>query len=125
MRTTIIALTAAAGLVLVSGCGSLEEAANTADSVSQTLSTAQVCLRAVDAVDFTLDPETGVQQSQEAASTLSDLAGKAADTTVNEAIDALVGTLTSLTADDLTAPLDWVERKTDQATALISACTGA
>ncbi|OLR93606.1 bacteriophage spanin2 family protein [Actinokineospora bangkokensis] len=126
MRKTIVALTTAAGLVLLSACGSLQEAADTATQVNQSLTTAQVCLDAVNAVDFTpdVDPQQALEQTQNAAEKLSGLAGQAADTTVNEAIDRLAATLDSVTLDDLASPVDWLRQKTDQANALLQACSG-
>ena len=126
MRTSLIAVAAVAGLTLLTGCSGLQDAADTAAAASQSLSTAQVCLDAVGAVDFTpdvLDPRNALEQSQAAADTLGGLAGKAADTTVNAAIADLATTLGAVTLDDLASPVDWVQRKTDQAAALLQACS--
>ncbi|MCG8915626.1 bacteriophage spanin2 family protein [Actinokineospora sp. PR83] len=126
MRTSLIAVAVAGSLALLTGCSGLQDAADTAAAASQTLSSAQVCLDAVGAVDFVpdvLNPQNTVEQSRTAAETLNDLAGKAADTTVNDAIRDLSDTLAAVTLDDLASPVVWVQRKTDQAAALLQACS--
>lgn len=125
-RTATIIATATAGLALLSGCAGLQEAADTAAAANHAVTTAQVCLDAIATADFTPDlgdPRGALEQSQAAARDLTDLAAQAGDATVASAIEDLATTLGQVTLADLATPVDWVRQKTEQATALLQACS--
>ncbi|AXX31601.1 hypothetical protein APASM_4236 [Actinosynnema pretiosum subsp. pretiosum] len=113
-------------MLALSACGALQEASDTAASVADTASAIQVCTDALAqagaAVDTT-SPEQAVDQAHTAADNLGDLAARAADTTVDEAITALATTLREVTVDDVVVrPAQWLELKAQQVATLTSAC---
>ncbi|MGW5051266.1 bacteriophage spanin2 family protein [Actinokineospora sp. NPDC004072] len=115
-----------AGLFLLTGCADLQQAADTVNAADRALTTAQVCVEAIGAIDFipSTDPQTAVDQSRAAAAELSTLAGQAADTTLAQAIEGVAGMLAEVTLDDFTAPLVWVQERTSQAAGVLNACAG-
>ncbi|GGP75242.1 bacteriophage spanin2 family protein [Saccharothrix coeruleofusca] len=125
IRLTAIAA-ACTAVVAMSACGAVQEAADTANAVADTATTVQVCADALAGATAALDtaaPERAVDQAHDAAVTLTDLASRAADTTVNEAIAALATTLREVTVQDLVGrPAEWVRVKADQVAALTAAC---
>ncbi|MDQ2585397.1 bacteriophage spanin2 family protein [Saccharothrix yanglingensis] len=130
MRTSTRLVTAVTGLVAVAAltaCGAVQEAADTANAVANTANTVQVCADALSRATTSFDtssPERAVDQAHETAASLGDLASRAADTTVNQAITALAGTLSGVTLDDLVVrPAVWLETKAQQVAALTTACT--
>jgi hypothetical protein len=120
-------LTAAAivsGLLLTfTGCGVASE---TADQVGNAATTVGVCTEAVRIATATPDlgdPQAAADRAHAAGRELTDLAARAGNTTAGEAIGALATTLRETTVDDLvTGPANWVQRKTEQVTALTKAC---
>ncbi|MBY8848968.1 bacteriophage spanin2 family protein [Saccharothrix longispora] len=130
MRTSTRLATAVTGLVAVgalTACGAVQEAADTANAVANTANAVQVCADALSRATTSFDtssPERAVDQAHETAASLGDLASQAADTTVNQAITALAGTLGGVTLDDLVVrPAVWLETKARQVAALTTACT--
>jgi hypothetical protein len=120
-------LTAAAivsGLLLTfTGCCVASE---TADQVGNAATTVGVCTEAVRIATATPDlgdPQAAADRAHAAGRELTDLAARAGNTTAGEAIGALATTLRETTVDDLvTGPANWVQRKTEQVTALTKAC---
>ncbi|MET0234827.1 MAG: bacteriophage spanin2 family protein [Kibdelosporangium sp.] len=117
-----------AGLVIaLAGCGAIEEVQQTADSVSSGVNTATVCVDAIRIAGFTPDtanPQAAVDKAQATGNELSALASKAADTTVNDAINDLATTMKETTVSDLTSgPAAWIQRKAEQVSALTKACS--
>lgn len=114
-------------IVALTGCGALQEAQQTAEGVSNAASTAQVCVEALRIAAFnpdTANPEAAAQGAQDAGQKLQDLAGKATDTTVNQALTELSTTMKETTVSDLVnGPANWVKTKADQVAALTKACT--
>ncbi|MFC0104938.1 bacteriophage spanin2 family protein [Kibdelosporangium aridum] len=114
-------------IVALTGCGALQEAQQTAEGVSNAASTAQVCVEALRIAAFnpdTANPEAAAQGAQDAGQKLQDLAGKATDTTVNQALTELSTTMKETTVSDLVnGPANWVKTKADQVSALTKACT--
>ncbi|MEU4805472.1 bacteriophage spanin2 family protein [Actinosynnema sp. NPDC023587] len=127
MRSPVaLALSAVTLAVVVSGCGAAQEVADTANAISNTATTVQVCTDALSQAGRIFDggsPERTVDSAHAAAGSLADLAASAADTTVNQAISALAATLRDVTVDDVIGrPAAWLAAKADQVAALTSAC---
>ncbi|MFC7617358.1 bacteriophage spanin2 family protein [Actinokineospora soli] len=122
----VSAVAVVAGLALLTGCAAVQEAANTVDAADRALTTAQVCAQAIGAIDFSIstDPQTALDQTRSAAAELSTLAEQAADVTVSEALSSVATALTSVTLDDLATPVDWLQERTSQASAVLNACAG-
>jgi hypothetical protein len=108
-----------AGAMLLTACGVVEDAKNTASNVG-------VCADAVRIATFspdTGDPRATVDKAHAAGDELAGLSAKAADTTAAQAIDSLATTMRETTLTDLTsAPTEWVRKKADQVGALTRAC---
>jgi hypothetical protein len=127
MRRTISAVAAVvAGAVLLTGCSALQEAADTVNAADRALTTAQVCAQAIGAIDFSVstDPQTALEQTENAAGELSTLATQAGDATVADAISGVATTLSNVTLDDLVSPLEWVQDRTAAAADVLNACAG-
>lgn len=112
------------GLVLaLTGCG---VAAETADTVGNAATSVSVCTEAVRIATATpdlADPQAAADRAHAAGQELADLAARAGNTTAGEAIGSLATTLRETTVDDLvTGPANWVQRRTEQVTALTKAC---
>lgn len=117
-----------AGLVIaLTGCGAIAEVQQTADSVSSGVNTASVCVDAIRIAGFTpdaADPQAAVDKAKAAGDELAALGAKAADTTVNQAINDLATTMKETTVQDLASgPAAWLQRKADQVSALTKACS--
>jgi hypothetical protein len=114
-------------LIALTGCGALEEVQQTADSVSNGVSTATVCVDAIRIAGFSpdaADPQAAVDKAKSTGDELTALAAKATDTTVNQAINDLATTMKETTVQDLASgPAAWLQRKADQVSALTKACT--
>jgi hypothetical protein len=123
LATIITGLTAVAAL---SACGTLQEASDTAAAVADTANTVQLCTDALSRAAVNVDvatPQEAVDQAHEAGAALSDLAANAADTTLNQAISALAGTLSAVTLNDLVSgPAQWLETRAAQVADLTAAC---
>jgi hypothetical protein len=117
-----------AGLVIaLAGCGAIEEVQQTADSVSNGVTTATVCVDAIRIAGFTpdaADPQAAVDKAKATGDELAALGAKATDTTVNQAINDLATTMKETTVQDLASgPAAWLQRKAEQVSALTKACT--
>jgi hypothetical protein len=114
-------------LIALTGCDAIEGVQQTADSVSNGVSTATVCVDAIRIAGFTpdaADPQAAVDKAKTAGDELAALGAKATDTTVNEAINDLATTMKETTVQDLASgPAAWLQRKADQVSALTKACT--
>ncbi|MBP2325080.1 hypothetical protein JOF56_005465 [Kibdelosporangium banguiense] len=117
-----------AGLVFaLAGCDAIQQAQQTADSVSSGVNTATVCVDAIRVAGFTpdsADPQAAVDKAKATGDELTALAAKAGDTTVNQAINDLATTMKATTVQDLASgPAAWLQRKADQVSALTKACS--
>ncbi|GAB3893495.1 bacteriophage spanin2 family protein [Kibdelosporangium lantanae] len=114
-----IAAAVIAGAMLLTACGVVEDARNTASNVG-------VCADAVRIATFspdTADPQATVDKAHAAGDELAGLADRAADTTAAQAIDGLATAMRETTLTDLTsAPAAWVQKKADQVGALTRTC---
>jgi hypothetical protein len=114
-------------LIALTGCGAIEQVQQTADSVSNGVTTATVCVDAIRVAGFTpdaADPQAAVDKAQATGDELASIAAKATDTTVNQAINDLATTMKETTVQDLAGgPAAWLQRKADQVSALTKACT--
>jgi hypothetical protein len=110
-------------LLALTSCG---VAAETADKVGNAATTVSVCTDAVRIATATpdlADPQAAADRAHAAGQELTDLAARAGNTTAGEAIGSLATTMRETTVDDLvTGPANWVQRKTEQVTALTKAC---
>ncbi|MEV7039615.1 bacteriophage spanin2 family protein [Amycolatopsis sp. NPDC051061] len=110
-------------LLTLTACGVASE---TADQVGNAATTVGVCTEAVRIATATPDlgdPQAAADRAHAAGRELADLAERAGNTTAGEAIGSLATTLRETTVDDLvTGPANWVQRKTEQVTALTKAC---
>jgi hypothetical protein len=114
-----IAAAVIAGAMLLSACGVVEDAKNTASNVG-------VCADAVRIAAFTpdtSDPQATADKAHAAGDELAGLANRAANTSAAQAIDGLATTMRETTVNDVTsAPTSWVKKKADQVGALTKAC---
>jgi hypothetical protein len=114
-------------LIALAGCDAIEGVQQTADSVSNGVTTATVCVDAIRVAGFTpdtADPQAAVDKAQATGDELASIAAKATDTTVNQAINDLATTMKETTVQDLASgPAAWLQRKADQVSALTKACT--
>ena len=114
-------------VIALTGCGAIEEVQQTADSVSNGVTTATVCVDAIRVAGFTpdtADPQAAVDKAQASGEELAAIAAKATDTTVNQAINDLATTMKETTVQDLASgPAAWLQRKAEQVSALSKACT--
>ncbi|GAA1278697.1 bacteriophage spanin2 family protein [Saccharothrix xinjiangensis] len=124
----IATLVLALGLAgAVSGCEAVQEAQNTANQVGQAADKAQLCIDALKLAGFTpdaTDPQKALEETQQKAQELNDLAAKAGDTTLQDAITGVAGTMDQVTLDDL-SPANiaaWSQEKLDHVAKLSSAC---
>ncbi|QFZ23365.1 bacteriophage spanin2 family protein [Saccharothrix syringae] len=124
IATAVLAL----GLVgAVSGCEAVQEAQDTANQVGQAADKAQLCLDALKLAGFTpdaTDPQKAVEETKQKAQELNDLAAKAGDTTLKEAIDGVSTSMQQVTPDDL-SPANiaaWSQEKLDRVAKLSNAC---
>ncbi|MFD7656253.1 bacteriophage spanin2 family protein [Actinosynnema sp. NPDC059797] len=124
----IATLVLALGLAgAVSGCEAVQEAQNTANQVGQAADKAQLCIEALKLAGFTpdaTDPQKALEETQQKAQELNDLAAKAGDTTLQDAITGVAGTMNQVTLEDL-SPANiaaWSQEKLDQVAKLSNAC---
>jgi len=114
-----IAAAVIAGAMLLTACGVVQDAKDTASNVG-------VCADAVRIAAFTpdtADPQAAVEKAHAAGDELAGLSTRAADTTAGQAIDKLATTMRETTVNDVTsAPTAWVQKKADQVGALTKAC---
>lgn len=123
MMSVVAAVTSA---LLLTGCSALQDAANTVNAADRALTTAQVCAQAIGAIDFSVstDPQTALEQTKAASDELTTLADQAGDATVADALTDLATTLSEVTLDDLTTPVDWLQERTSRAADILNACAG-
>ncbi|MBP2477892.1 hypothetical protein JOF53_006764 [Crossiella equi] len=132
MRAARPVATALLGLGLlaaVSGCGAVQQAADTANQVGNAATKLQVCGEALKAVTFspdTTDPQKALEAAQQKGKELADLAAKAGDTTLKQAIDGVAKSMNEVTLQDLSAQSvqDWLQKKADLAAKVTQACAG-
>ncbi|ALG09645.1 hypothetical protein AOZ06_24515 [Kibdelosporangium phytohabitans] len=115
-------------VIALTGCDAVQDAQKTAEGVSNAASNAQVCAEAIKIAAFNPDkanPEAAAQSAQDAGNKLSDLANKATNTTVNQALDDLAGTFKEVKPENVVNDsANWLKTKADQVAALTKACTG-
>nr|WP_042179714.1 bacteriophage spanin2 family protein [Kibdelosporangium sp. MJ126-NF4]CEL13986.1 hypothetical protein [Kibdelosporangium sp. MJ126-NF4]CTQ88354.1 hypothetical protein [Kibdelosporangium sp. MJ126-NF4] len=131
MRSTKRLLTGVLGggalVIALTGCDAVKGAQQAAEGASNAASTVQVCAEALKIAAFnpdTANPEAAAQGAKDAGQKLSDLAGKATNTTVNQALTDLSTTFKETTATDVVnGSTNWIKTKADQVAALTKACT--
>lgn len=108
-------------LTALSGCDTLNEAANTANQV-------EVCAKALDAAGFTPDlsnPQKSVEDAQAKAEELRGLAAQTEDATLKAELNAMADEIGSLQVSDVdpVAAATWASQKLDQLNKLNQACS--
>lgn len=123
-RPTVLSMMPVASLLVLglSGC----EAVNTA---SEGLDKAQVCTQAVQAAGFEPDlsnPDQTVQDAQQRAQELRDLAGQTTDADVQRELHNMAGQFAELGPEDLTpnGSIAWAQQKVNTLNQLQTACAG-
>ncbi|GIH47779.1 hypothetical protein [Microbispora rosea] len=113
MRLLPFAAACAAAVLLASGCASADKAQTCAEAtrlVSQTISEIGAVVN---------DPAAMREKIQDGAADLEDMANKAADTTLRDALQGLADSLQKLDVDDANAAVDAAQKvATDGATYL-------
>ncbi|MFD1148205.1 bacteriophage spanin2 family protein [Saccharothrix hoggarensis] len=118
----------ALGLVgAVSGCEAVQQASDTANQVNQAADKATLCIEALKLAGFTpdtADPQKAMEETQKKAQELNDLAAKAGDTTLKDAITGVSDTMSNVTVQDLDPSnfAAWSQEKLDQVAKLSNAC---
>jgi hypothetical protein len=119
----------ALGLVgAVSGCEAVQQASDTANQVGQAADKATLCIEALKLAGFTpdaTDPQKALEETQRKAQELNDLAAKAGDTTLQDAITGVSDTMSKVTLEDLNPAniATWSQEKLDQVAKLSNACS--
>jgi hypothetical protein len=119
----------ALGLVgAVSGCEAVQQASDTANQVGQAADKATLCIEALKLAGFTpdaTDPQKALEETQKKAQELNDLAAKAGDTTLQDAITGVSDTMGKVTLEDLNPAniATWSQEKLDQVAKLSNACS--
>lgn len=124
LATLLLAVGLAAA---VSGCEAVQQASDTANEVGQAADKAQLCIEALKLAGFTpdaADPQKAVEETQQKAKELEDLAAKAGDTTLKDAINGVSDTMGNVTLDDLNPSniAAWSQEKLDRVAKLSNAC---
>ncbi|MFD0199454.1 MULTISPECIES: bacteriophage spanin2 family protein [Saccharothrix] len=125
VATLLLAMGLAAA---VSGCEAVQQASDTANQVGQAADKAQLCIDALQLAGFTpntADPQKALEETQQKAQELNDLAAKAGDATLKDAITGVSDTMSNVTIQDLdpTNFATWAKEKSDQVVKLTSACS--
>ncbi|GAB2980944.1 bacteriophage spanin2 family protein [Saccharothrix stipae] len=112
----------------VSGCEAVQQASDTANQVGQAADKAQVCIDALQLANFvpdSTDPQKALEETQKKAQELNDLAAKAGDATVKDAITGMSDTMSKVTLEDLNPAnaAAWTQAKLDQVAKLSKACS--
>lgn len=124
VATALLAL----GLVgAVSGCEAVQQASDTANEVGQAADKVQLCAQALQLAGFTPDtsnPQAALEETQKKAQELNDLAAKAGDASLQDAIRGVSTTMSEATLEDLTpqSVAGWTQEKLDQVAKLSNAC---
>lgn len=124
LATILLAL----GLIgAASGCEAVQQAGEAANQVSGAADKATLCIEALKLAGFTpdaTDPHRALEETQKKAEELNDLAAKAGDTTLQNAITGVSDTMSKVTLDDLNPAniAEWSQQKLDQVAQLSSAC---
>jgi hypothetical protein len=123
MHRISLALSIGTLALALSGC----EALNTA---SDTLDRAEVCTQALKAAGFDPDlsnPDQSVQDAQQRAQELRDLAGQTSDADLKRELNEMADQFGQLGPEDLTptGSLAWAQQKLDSYNQLQAACTGS
>ncbi|WP_189224250.1 bacteriophage spanin2 family protein [Saccharothrix coeruleofusca] len=125
VATALLAL----GLIgAVSGCEAVQQASDTANQVGQAADKAQLCVQALQLAGYTPDtanPQAALEETQKKAQELNDLAAKAGDTTLKDAIQGVSTTMSQVTLQDLDPQslATWTQQKLDQVAKLSQACS--
>ena len=124
VATLLLAMGLAAA---VSGCEAVQQASDTANQVGQAADKAQLCIDALKLAGFTpdaTDPQKALEETQKKAQELNDLAAKAGDATLKDAITGVSDTMSNVTVDDLNPAniATWSQQKLDQVAKLSNAC---
>jgi hypothetical protein len=111
----------------VAGCDTVQQATDTANQVGQAADKASLCIDALKLAGFTpdaTDPAKAVDETKKKAEELEALAGKAADTTLKQAIQGVSEQMSKVTLDDLSPAsiATWTQAKLDAVSALSNAC---
>jgi hypothetical protein len=122
--TLLLALGLAAA---VSGCEAVQQASDTANQVGAAADKAQLCIDALKLAGFTpdaTDPQKALEETQQKAQELNDLAAKAGDATLKDAITGVSDTMGKVTLEDLNPSniASWSQEKLDQVAKLSNAC---
>ncbi|MEV7803530.1 hypothetical protein AB0O28_11340 [Microbispora sp. NPDC088329] len=100
MRLLPLAAACAAAVLLVSGCATADKAQTCAEAT-------QVISRTVSEIGKVVDDPAAMRKKlEDGASDLEDMANKAADTTLREALQGLADSLQKLDVDDAKAAAD-------------------
>jgi hypothetical protein len=110
----------AAGLFLAAGCDTLNEA-------TQTWNKASLCIDALQAAEFTPDlndPAKTAEQAAASSKELADLAAKAQDVTIRDALNELSAKVAELNTANLTVDnmQAFIDQKVDLYATLSTAC---
>lgn len=122
MRLILLALLAA-GILGLTGCDAL-------NSASDTLDRAEVCTKALQAAGFNPDlsnPDQSVQDAQQRAQELRDLAAQTTDAEVKRELNELADQFNQLGPDDLTpsGSAAWAQQKLETYNQLQASCTNS
>jgi hypothetical protein len=104
MRSLPLAALGAAFIMLISGCSAADKAQSCVEApkvISDTISKIGAAAN---------DPEAMRKEISDGAAKLDDLAAKAGDTTLQEALDGMANTLKSLNVDDANAAVDAAQK---------------
>ncbi|WP_169949522.1 hypothetical protein [Microbispora sp. H11081] len=113
MRLLPLAAAGAAAVLLASGCATVDKAQSCAEATQLISRTVSEIGKAVS------DPATMQRKIEEGATGLEDMANKAADTTLRDALQGLADSLQKLNVDDANAAVDAAQKvATDGATYL-------
>ena len=125
VATILLAL----GLIgAASGCEAVQQAGDAANQVSDAADKATLCIEAIKLAGFTpgaTDPQKALEETQQKAQELNDLAAKAGDATVKDAITGVSDTMSKVTLEDLNPAniATWTQEKLDRAAKLSTACS--
>jgi hypothetical protein len=123
-RARVVAIAAAALIALVAGCDAAREATDTANRATDK---ASICIEALRLAGFNPDPSDPQKAAEEARQTseeLSDLANRAADTTLRDALNGMSQKIGELGPEDINPAnlVTWADQKVERFDALTRAC---
>ncbi|GHH64302.1 hypothetical protein GCM10017673_06710 [Streptosporangium violaceochromogenes] len=124
-KTHVLAVSALAAAVLVTGCSEIQQVSDGVDKAQQCLKAAAVVTDTVQKITkLTDDPAAMEKALNDGAAKLGDVADKAANTTLKEAADGVAKNLRDLNVTDADSAVDatqklatdsvrWVKQLTD------------